>query len=162
MPGVFRLASNNFEMIDSNGVQVFSTADKLLRVTDVISGSYQFPFHATTPVNSDSGGIVVGTCNASSTMLLGYAQATGGSANFTEIPSSGWFDVSGSYVHSMHFRGDFSYMCGLIIVYSFYISSGTVYVNERVACEAFLTPAGQSASYVPPLLTYELWCATLT
>jgi hypothetical protein len=160
MPGSFRLSGSHFEMRDAAGALVFSTADKLFRVTDVVQGSTQFSLVATSPTETDRT-VTIGSCNANANILLGYANASGGTAGFSALPSTGWWCVSTSYLHSMFGGGDFSYMSKLMITYSFAISAGSVLLNERAVIGAFSTPQGQQASYVPPVITYELWCGTL-
>lgn len=160
MPARFRLSGGQFELHDADGVEIMSTAVKQFRWTDVLQGSHTFGLVATSPGETDRTQYL-GPCHPDATILFGNARATGGTAGFSALPSTGWWCVSTSYLHSAWHSGDFAFMTQLMITYSFYIASGGVYLNERAVFGAFSTPTGQTGSYQPPLIEYELWCATL-
>lgn len=161
MPGRFRLSGGHFEMHNADGVEVFSTRDRLFRCTNVLQGSYQFPLVAVSPGETDLSRYL-GACNVNATVLLGYAKASGGTAGFSQLPSTDWWCVSTSYLHTGYAGGDFGYMTKVLAAYSFYITAGSVYLSERAVFGAFSTPQGQAANFQGPMIEYELWCGTLS
>ena len=146
-----------FEFVGSNGVQRFSSNDKLLRCTDVIQGSISFSAR-TTPigvVNSYS----LGSCNASATFVHGYMRATAiglQAGQLSPFPAlNDWYYISGTYLGFAGGGNSDSVCC-----YTFLASSGAVTLEEQLAIYIIQNEVGQTFSFPSFTLQYELWaCA---
>jgi hypothetical protein len=165
MAGTFRYVPSipAFQMLNGSGTVIADSRDKILRVTDVLQGTVSFGLR-TPPLDLDTT-TIIGSCNASSTVVLGNAKLSfpNGDNLGSSVPASDWFCVGGSYVH-MFGTGTFQTGANVnsIVTYSFQASGGTVSVRERVTMPTDTTGTGQTFPWNGVNITYELWIATFT
>ena len=150
-----------FQFVNASGVVVVDSRDKLFRVTDVLIGNYTFGF-LTPPVDSRRTQ-TLGSCNALADFVMGYARAGYSQTYLDGVPETGWFNVSGSYVHAFGSGANNSGgNTNGVVAYSFEAAGGVVTLEERIAMAGYNTDVGQSLQYTPPTLYYELWIGTFT
>jgi len=145
-------AWTEIQMIGSDGVQRWSTADSIFHVTDVLQGSQSFP-QRMTPVTGNSTA-TLGSCNAAATYVLGYMKlASVGlqAGQLSPFPAVGdWYYVSGTY---LGFTGIGDDCCA----YTFMASGGVVSLEEQLAVYEVKNSVGQTFNFPAFTLDYELW-----
>jgi hypothetical protein len=141
---------------NSAGVKMFSSADKLFRVTDVIIGTKQIASRATPQTGTTV--YDLGNCHASADSVMGYIKWRYTESGFEVdalqryLPANTWFYVSGSYVFA---RGS-----SIMAAYSFRASGGDVLMDEQLGIAEIKNSVGQSFPYQFGTMDYELWAGT--
>lgn len=161
MPGRFtfnRLGSPPyFELVGADGVQRWSSNDKLLRFPNSLRGTISFGYR-TTPIESTTVH-TLGYCSALATMVHGYMRCTSidlGVGQLSPFPAIGdWYYVSGTYLGFAGGGNSDSVCC-----YTFDVLGGEVRLTEQLAIYEIKNDAGQSFGFPAFTLEYDLELGT--
>jgi len=134
-----------------DGNLLFSSRDKLFRVTDVLRGSYAWPSRLTPLTATQT--VTLGSCHESADAVQGWIKINYGGVDVVQqyVPEDAWMYVSGSYVTTW---------AGRMAVYTFKAADGVVFVEEQLGIQQVTNEVGQTFPYVAGTMQYELWCGT--
>jgi len=143
----FIAESGRMSIVNASGETVFDTDEGIFVVTNRVSGSVEMParsgsqngFDGWNSPNNTEKNTLLASVNASADTVRGtISVSTVG--NEGNISGLGRFNAGGSY---MHYQGGITstggrvnHVVGSMAVYTFYASSGGLYINERVIIQA--------------------------
>lgn len=177
MAGLYTSA-NRMHIVNGSGQTVFDTDEGLFVVTNVVTGSIALPSRVAssgaggTPINTVNVDTnhTVSSVNSAATIVRGVfsvsvAAGSGGAGNVTGLGS---FNANGSYLHTAIGRplatGRITEIMAVngFAVYTFFVSGGTLYINERVAITPVVRLSGGafSTTLLAPTFTYNLLVGT--
>ena len=145
-------AWTEIQLIGSDGVQRWSSADKIWRTTDVLRSSISFSQRSTPVIGSTTH--TLGSCHADANWVLGYvklASITLQPAQLSPFPAvDDWYYVSGT-LFGLPGYGDAA------CAYTFTASGGVVSLTEDLAIYEIKNSVGQTFPYPAFTFDYELW-----
>lgn len=177
MAGLYTTAGR-MHIVNGSGETVFDTDEGLFVVTNVVTGSATLPSRV---ASSGAGGTPINTVNVDVNHTLAFVESAAtivrgvfsvsvaaGSGEAGNVTNLGAFNANGSYMHTAVGRplatGSITEIMVVngFAVYTFFVSSGTLYINERVAITPVvrLSGGGFSTTLLAPTFTYNLFVGT--
>ncbi len=163
---------------DGSGNTRFDSNEKLFVITDFISGTVTASSHTAT-LSASSRGVItdnvadtssnytLASCNAYANTIRGAFYMTTSDARGLSV--AGWFNASGSYVHMWEGGGGVisaftdNVRLSCVTSYTFFVSGGVVYLNERVRMSSAYAPTppySTSVTVAAPTFQYKLFAGT--
>lgn len=172
MADICAIASGRMVFGDTDGHVVFDTEERLMTLTDRMTGSIGLSGYTATETNAslDVRDIDtlhdLGAINASADVVRGslYVTTAGGDGTLNGI---GWFNAGGTYVHYFGHSGPIGgpitthSQVTQIAGYTFKASGGHLYLRERVmlkATDSISSSVTFSVTMSAPTLSYNLFC----
>lgn len=167
----FRANAGRIWITDAaDAILVFDSNEKLFNGLQYIAGSITLPRRRSvwngdlTPINVNNNWALANASGSSD--LMGSVRISG--SNAYGPTNYGWFALPGSLVMVWDAIGSYDIpaqreLADLKAAYTFFISGGVLYLNERVALKAQpMVNVDTTATLNPVTLDYKIYCGTFT